>query len=395
MPNLVLAILCAIASTYAGYGNIFITVYGLRTDFLQIPLIFLIPQIINRDDVIDMGRFFLWTILPVALLVVIQFRSPQGSFINKGALNTWYGTVRPSGPFSFIAGLVSFFAQGASFLLFGAIQKGTYKNSLLIMVTPALLLATFVSGSRSCIVSTGIVVAVAVLCVVMRGKGGQSMLIACGVLVVLAPLLSALPVFQDGAIQLAARFHDAAQNGEDTSGFVARFLGTMTGPIENMGKTPIAGYGLGMGTNVAANLLTGKRGFIGAEDEWGRLIFESGPLLGSLLIIFRVALTLTVAQAAFKAFRNDNILPIMIYSACGLLVLNGQWGVPATLGFAIFGTGLTLAACEEPEEEYDDEDEEHDDDEEGEEHDEDEHEEDEHHDDDEESDHSPATDKMS
>jgi hypothetical protein len=49
------------------------------------------------------------------------------------------------------------------------------------------------------------------------------------------------------------------------------------------------------------------------------------------------------------------VLPILIFAAVGLLVLNGQWGVPTTLGFAIFGSGMTLAACRERE--YDDVDE--------------------------------------
>jgi hypothetical protein len=64
---------------------------------------------------------------------------------------------------------------------------------------------------------------------------------------------------------------------------------------------------------------------------------------------------MAVARRAFQAFHRGNILPMLIFSACGLTILNGQWGVPTTLGFAIFGAGLTLAACEETleEEEHD------------------------------------------
>jgi hypothetical protein len=98
-------------------------------------------------------------------------------------------------------------------------------------------------------------------------------------------------------------------------------------------------------------MLLGDREFIGPEDEWGRLIYECGPIFGLLLCIFRLALTVAVAWNAYRAFQRDNILPMLIFSACGLLILNGQWGVPTTLGFAIFGAGLTLAACVEPEEE--------------------------------------------
>ena len=56
MPNLVLAVATTFLSLF-GSGNLLITIYGLRTDFLQFPLLFLIPQILNRDDVIAMGKF--------------------------------------------------------------------------------------------------------------------------------------------------------------------------------------------------------------------------------------------------------------------------------------------------------------------------------------------------
>ncbi len=103
-------------------------------------------------------------------------------------------------------------------------------------------------------------------------------------------------------------------------------------------------------------MLRGQREFIGPEDEWGRLVFECGPLFGLLLIAFRVALTLTIAVRAFQALRQDNVLPMLLLASCGTLVLNGQWGVPTTLGFAVFGAGLVLAAGEEEDEEIDSDD---------------------------------------
>ncbi len=355
-PNLILCVLTVVVSMLAGSGNPFITVYGIHADYLQIPLLFLIPQILHRDDVIAMGRVLLYVSIPMAGLVILQFLSAPDSFLNKGAFLTWYGTVRPSGTFSFIAGLVSFFALTASFLFYGFLQARTYGIGLIVAATFSLLLATGCSGSRSCLVSVGLVVAAAILCVIVRRKGIQGIVIAAVVIALLVPILSALPVFQKGVGELTQRFADAAATEDGTEGFVARFAGTMVGPLALMGQAPILGNGLGMGTNVAAGLLTGQRGFLGAEDEWGRLIFECGPIFGLLLIVFRVALTLAVAAQAYQAFRRDNILPILLFAACGLLLLNGQWGVPTTLGFAIFGGGLTLAACVEPEEDEADDD---------------------------------------
>ena len=186
------------------------------------------------------------------------------------------------------------------------------------------------------------------------------------VLIVLAvPLLSFSTVFQEGATQLTMRFEDAGETENGAEGFVARFANTLIVPMINLGNVPVFGYGLGMGTNAAAGMLRGDRGFDDnspegrrPEEEWGRLVFECGKIFGLLRCIFRVALTLAVARRAFEALRRDNILPALIFAGCGLLVLNGQWGVPTTLGFAIFGAGLTLAACVEPPEEEEEDDDE-------------------------------------
>jgi len=373
MPNLALAVVTAITATLFGYGNVAVTVYGLRTNYLQIPFIFLIPQILNRDDVVAMGRFLLYMSIPIAVIVILQFRSPPDSFLNKGTMATHYGTVRPSGTFSFIAGLDSFFSLAAAFLFFGYTQARTYKIWLMASATFGILIASACSGSRGCLASIGIVTVVAILCVAVRGKGGMGIVVAAVLIVLAIPLMSSLSVFQEGAGQLTERFEDAGVEENGAEGFVGRFVISMAGPIINLDTAPILGNGLGMGTNAAAGMLRGDRKFEDPgtpgsrpEEEWGRVIWECGPIFGLFICIFRIALTFAIARRAFEALQRDNILPMLIFSACGLLVLSGQWGVPTSLGFAIFGAGLTLAACVEPPEEDEYDHEEHHDDAEGE-----------------------------
>jgi hypothetical protein len=351
VPNLVLAVCTTILAVLFGQGNFAITLYGIHADFLQIPFIFLIPQILHRDDVIAMGRFILYVSIPMTMLMILQFRASPDSLVNKGAYMTHYGTVRPSGTFSFIPGLVAFYATVASFLFFGYLQARSYKNWLLVAVTFCVLLACACSGSRSCVISVGIVVVAAILCVVIRGKGGMGILILSLLLAVLLPLLSTLSVFQDATDQLTRRFADAAAAGEGSEGMVNRYTGSLLDPFTNLDQFPFFGNGLGLGTNAAAGMLFGQREFIGPENEWGRLFFECGPVFGLLLCLFRLALTLAIGKCAYDALRRDNILPLLIFAASGISILNGQWGVPTSLGFAIFGAGLTLAACEDEHEE--------------------------------------------
>jgi hypothetical protein len=352
-PNLILGVVTTILALVAGDGTLLITYFGIHCNYMHIPLIFLMAQILNRDDVIAIGRFLLYVSVPMAFLVIFQFRSSPDSLVNIGAIHTWYGTVRPSGTFSYIAGLVSYFDLVAAFLFYGYLQSRTYRLWLIIAVTCSVMITTACSGSRSFLISVGIDAVFAVFIVVMRGKGGLGILVGAALIGLSLPVLSTLPVFKVGAAQLTQRFTDAAASGENTSGMFDRYAGTLLNPVATSGETPLFGHGIGSGTNAASGLIRGERGFIGPEDEWGRLFFECGPIFGMLLVIFRTALTLAVGKCAYDAMRRDNILPMLIYAGTCISLLNGQWGVPTSLGFAVFGGGLTLAACVEPEEEED------------------------------------------
>jgi hypothetical protein len=334
-----------------------------------------------------MGKFLLYVAIAMAPLTVLQFRSSPDSFWNKGTMATHYGTVRTSGTFSFGTGLSSFYALSTVFLLYGYINTRTYKMWLLILVTFATLLSVFISGSRGGLVAIGMVVAATILCVVTRGKGGSGLLIGGAIIAIAVSVLSSTSVVQQGSEQLNQRFEDAGRQEQGASGFVARYLNTILGPLAEMDQVPFFGYGLGLGTNAGLGMYNGKDPLLWPEAEWERLFFECGPIFGLLLCIFRTVLTAHIGMRAFEAYRRDNFLPAILFASGAVLLFNGQWGVPTTLGFAIFTGGLVLAACNEPEE-WEDEEHEHDPDHE--------HEHDiEHEDAEGESDHPHASDRMS
>jgi hypothetical protein len=322
-------------------------------------LIFLIPQILDRDDVLKMGKYLLWIVVPMTLLTVVQFRSDPGSWWNLGAMETHYGTVRPSGTFSYSNGLAYYFAFSAAFLFYGFLHERTYKFGLLAAVTAFTLVTAVCSGSRTFIVLIGLVMVAALFCVIFRGRGLGGILGAAVVVGGAMLVLSSMSVVNTGTEQLEQRFQDAGQVEGGAQGFVTRFLSTLFGAFAVMPDVPFFGYGLGTGTNGAGVLYDYTQiadQFPWVENEWERLVSECGPVLGLMCCAFRVALTYHVGMSAFRAFRRDNILPALLFSACGLIILNGQWGGPVPLGFAIFGAGITLAACQEPEEYWDDED---------------------------------------
>jgi hypothetical protein len=119
-------------------------------------------------------------------------------------------------------------------------------------------------------------------------------------------------------------------------------LDDLFGSFEGVGYS---GLGTGFSTNVGQKILTEQVGFGASEGEWGRLLYDNGFILGSLLICYRIALVSTIIFAAFRAWRSRSTLSLLFASACFPIVLNGQWGQTTTLGSAVIGGGLALAAA--------------------------------------------------
>jgi hypothetical protein len=107
---------------------------------------------------------------------------------------------------------------------------------------------------------------------------------------------------------------------------------------------PFFGFGLGIGTNGGAKFLTGQSTFLLAEGEWARLVLESGPVLGLAFLLWRVGLVFRIVVLCLQSVRRGNVLPLLLFSSSGLPLMNGQFGPPTILGFAVFTTGLALAA---------------------------------------------------
>ena len=164
----------------------------------------------------------------------------------------------------------------------------------------------------------------------------------------------------------------AESEGDAVGSLISRVTTAFSQPIDTIERTPTFGYGIGVGTNVGARLLAGRTGFLLAEDEWGRVIMELGPLLGVAFIIFRVCLTAYLGLIAFRALRQDNdLMPMLIFSAVAWIIMMNQWGQATQLGFAVAGGGLLLASVNREDEEEEEEEDETEEDEDADEEDED------------------------
>ncbi|MDR3404569.1 MAG: hypothetical protein P4L99_18855 [Chthoniobacter sp.] len=347
--NLVLAVLCLLAS-FAGIGTIAVTVYGLRADFLHLPLAFLMPVVLRAEDVRRMGLALLLLLVPMTLLAVLQFKGGPNSAWNVGVggevgaqLYAAAGKVRASGTFSFATGLATYLALSTAFLLGDWLSRRSYPRWLTVAAIPALALTLGVSGSRTAVISVTIVCSL-VLYIALRRPAqmrGAVLFVLLAVTAVVA-LAWLAPVFLEGVAVQKERFQSG---GGVEQGIIVRYGQDFVAAAGALSNAPPLGLGLGVGTNVGAKLLQGHVEFALGEGEWQRVILESGAVLGALYIALRTGMLLYVTLVALQAYRQGRILPLLLVGAGGLDLATGQFGQPTTLGFAVFTAGLALTAA--------------------------------------------------
>jgi len=332
-----------------GSGNLLVSLYGFRTTFLHLPLIFVLPNALDRKDVEKMTKWMLIVAIPMFAVVMLQFRASPDAWINNGAgggigaqLTVGHGKIRPPGTFSFTAGLVSFLCAGAAIAISAQMKKGAIPPRLAVISLVAIAGMVLISGSRSALIGvTLIMLGVGFICAQRPQLAGPGirMIIALGVAYF---LLSFVAEFRTGLEIHQSRFESG---GGLKSGILLRIFASLIEPFVAAGDARFFGTGLGMGTNGAIGFLNaGEVTFTLGEGDWGRTIREVGPFLGFLHIGLRFAIIIVLAQRAFESLQRDNPLPLLLFAACFYEVLCGQFGVPSLLGLAILKGGLCLAA---------------------------------------------------
>ena len=343
-----LGLVSFVVSELFGSGNLLVTLFGLRTSFLHLPLIFLIPNVFSKQDLDKMAKWLLITSIPMCLLVLAQFRASPEAWINNGAgggaggqMEVGFGKIRPPGTFSFTAGLVTYLSMVAAFAIHPQMQKGAANLKLGTGALAAVAVMVGVSGSRAALGSvTLLIVVVTVICLkkpAFFGRGMKMVVIGGAAYFV----LSSWSEFQQGIEIHQSRIEGG---GGVKEGMVFRILGGFLEPFSAMLDAPFFGIGLGMGTNAASGFLYGKVVFNLGEGDWGRIVRESGPILGLAYIGFRISIVVHLAARAIDSLKRDHPLPLLLLASALPDVLIGQWGVPTLLGLAVFSAALCLAS---------------------------------------------------
>jgi hypothetical protein len=357
--------------------------FGWRMYFLYLPLPFLMAEYFQRADFDRLVRQTLLFAIPVALLVVAQYRSSPRAPINQGfrvsadqddlgSINSANGdAVRTSGTFSSPLGQ-SYFSTSLVALLLGTWllrpSRRPVKGLPLQLASIAAFLCNILSGSRATLLSSAIVFAIVGTALISLGRF-KLVLASMFVLVCLVPVsLLTLNFMLPSALDNLAQHWETANENEKQYfgqfGVLSRGLHSFYAFAYLIPTAPTLGFGLGLGTNAvgAVTLDTLKKhGAAQAVQTWmptsqvqlagetglARQIIDLGTVFGSLYIALRWAFVFWTGAIAFRAVRRSGeITPIIPFAfaansmAAGLLTGNGTVSVYTWM---FVGFGLAAA----------------------------------------------------
>lgn len=365
-PKSIYVVLIFVITTFSiftslllGHGNMYVTLYGARILLIHFPFVFLIGSVLNRDDILRIGRVVLWISIPMAVLIAMQFYSPQSAWVNRGVggdmsgagFSGSMGYSRPPGTFSFTNGTVSFFSLAAAYIFYFWLRPGQIRKLILIASTVGLIVAIPFSISRSLAFTVVVILFFVLMTLTRNPKLLWKVLFGFIGVAVLILLLSTTGFLDTPLEVFLSRFESAAASEGGLEGTIGdRYLGGMYNSVARSGQRPFFGEGLGMGTNVGSTLMGAGRTFLIAEGEWGRVIGEMGAILGIAVIAIRLIIVAKVGLMSYAKIAQGQVLPWMLLSFAVLIFPRGQWAQPTMLGFSVLVMGLVIASFNESDE---------------------------------------------
>ena len=104
--SLLASLLLSTFNVLSGYVPVIpileVTLYGIRTNFLHLPIIFVMANVFDEEDIKKFGWWTLLVMIPMGLIMAAQFKASPDSFINRTAglgeaeqLTAGGGKIRP------------------------------------------------------------------------------------------------------------------------------------------------------------------------------------------------------------------------------------------------------------------------------------------------------------
>lgn len=348
----ILSIISLLAGFFVIPGSPLTLLIGYRTTFGYFPLIFLIARTFGPEDLRKLGNAVLWIALPLAALLVFQYEAPRDSILNvaaggsEGQIGSAGGRIRPPGPFTFFTGTANFLALWLAILVYRSMTERL--NPIFLGISAiAMFTGIATSGSRTVIVWSLLIVLVALLTTARSALKSLKVVVLVLLFTAAGLILSQTSIIGESVSTTMERAIQATDDEGGLSGVTqTRILEDFIRPFELIDRTPELGYGLGVGTAAAGQMLFGRAGSPFGRDgerEWARMVLESGHVLGFLAILYRLGLGLFLLRYALFALRLGAQLPLILFAVYGFNLVNGNFGQPTMQGFTVLVAGLGLA----------------------------------------------------
>ena len=342
--------------TALGDSPFLVGLYGLRSYLLPFPVIFIMGENLDDEDLLNLGRCTLWLLLPICLLAVGQYLAPADSFLNRGAYTGakqigYIGEgVRASGTFSLAIGLVQFATLAGIFIFYGMVRENLAKKWLIWASTFALIVTVPTTGQRTLVVQLAAVLVCIAISAMMGISQFTKVIRVVIPVVILFGLASFLPVFKDAMQSMGDRFTmgAAAEGGTEQSSFYDRTITPATSAIEAAIDTPNKlGVGLGRGAMAVEVFMTGYTQFVTGEYEFSRELMEMGPFVGGAFALFKLFLAILIFVQAFACARDRHPLALLLYPLVFGTLFYGVLEQPTEQGFVVISVALCIAAAKQ------------------------------------------------
>lgn len=352
--------LSLLLSLIFGHSNIYVGLYGWRIYFFHIPFIFVMAKVLDMGDILSMSRFIIYTSIAMTVLIILQFYSPQDSWVNIGVggdgssgFSGAIGYFRPSGTFSFTSGYVMFQSLVGALLCFYLFMNDQLDDhcrlpsATLFIALGAYVISIPTSISRTHLFQSIIILLFVFIMALFRSRHSVKVITYLLLSIAVFVIMSSLGLLGESVEAFVARFKMASEiEGGVGSTIADRYIGGLLSSLFNF-DMPISGYGIGLGTNAGANLVNiDIYSYFNGENEWSRVIGECGVLIGWTIIFIRLLIAFNLLIFSYEQMRSEsaNILPWFLSAAMLLSLPQGQMGVPTNLGFCIFIAGFTFAS---------------------------------------------------
>lgn len=341
-----------------GDNMLLVGLYGLRSFLLPFPVIFIMGENLNEEDLLNFGRCTLWLLLPICLLALGQYLEPANSFLNRGAYRGaaqigYVGMgVRASGTFSFAIGLAHFATLAGAFVFYGMVREDLARKKWLIWAGAfALLLTIPTTGQRILLVQLMAVIASVALSAMMGVSEFKKVLRVVLPIAIVLVIASQMSVFREAMQTMNQRVAGSAisEGGSEQSAFLLRTIDPTVSAIESALTTNnLMGIGLGRGALAVQAYLTGSPDAVTGEYEFSHELMEMGPIAGGAFGIFKVLLAIAIFGQAFARARNREPLALLLYPLVFSTLFFGLLEQPTIQGFVVVSMAFCIAAAKIP-----------------------------------------------